>query len=159
MTGGAVTAVERTEEGKDRNWLITVTPSTQGTVTVALAPKESCEDEGAICTEDDRSIAQAIEIDIEGPATAATRITSTSITSEPGPDGTWDTDDVVTAQVVFSAQVTVIGPPNVGPTLAILLDATRREAAYTGKLYEPFERRTEASPNGRLLRPDTVDAG
>ena len=29
----------------------------------------------------------------------------------------------------------------------------------TGKLYEPFERRTEASPNGRLLRPDTVDAG
>ena len=90
------------------------------------------EDDGAICTEHGRSIAETIEIDIEGPATAATRVTSTSITSEPGPNGTWDTGEVVTAQVVFSAQVTVNGPPNVGPTLAILLDGTRREATYTG---------------------------
>ena len=31
--------------------------------------------------------------------------------------------------------------------------------AASGKLYEPFERRTEASPNGRLLRPDTDEGG
>ena len=132
VTGGAVTAVERTVEGQDQRWRITVTPSTQGTVTIALAPKERCEDEGAICAEDGRSIAEAIEIDIEGPATATTRVTSASITSEPRSNGTWHTGEVVTARVVFSAQVTVNGPPGVGPTLAILLDGTRREAAYTG---------------------------
>ena len=29
----------------------------------------------------------------------------------------------------------------------------------TGKLYEPFVRRTEASPAGHLLRPDTAEVG
>ena len=59
-------------------------------------------------------------------------VTAASVTSDPGGNGLWDTGETVTAEVRFSAPVTVSGPPGVGPRLGILLDETRREADYTG---------------------------
>ena len=66
------------------------------------------------------------------PFTPATRITEAAVTSDRGPNKTWDTGEVVTARLVFSTEVTVDDPLNVGPTLAITLDGTEREAAYAG---------------------------
>ena len=60
---------------------------------------------------------------------AAVHVTSAAVTSAPGDNGTWDEDETVAAEVRFDAPVTVTGGP---PTLALLLDAARREAAYTG---------------------------
>ena len=60
---------------------------------------------------------------------AAVRVTGAAVTSGPGGNGTWDAGETVEAEVRFSAPVTVTGGP---PTLGILLDRRRREAAYGG---------------------------
>ena len=60
---------------------------------------------------------------------AVVGVTGASVTSGPGDNGTWDEDETIDAQVRFSAPVTVSGGP---PTLAVMLDGTRREATYSG---------------------------
>ena len=131
VTGGSVTAAEKVNEESSRSWLVTVTPSSAAeAVSVTLAPKESCDAEGAICTADGRTIPAPIEAEV--PARAATYITGVEVTSNPGANGVWDTGETVRVQVAFNAQVGVHGPPGSGPTLGIALDGARREAGYTG---------------------------
>ena len=131
MTGGSVTAAEKVNEESSRNWRVTVTPSSAAeAVSVTLAPKESCTEEGAICTADGRSIPAPIEAEV--PVRAATYITGVEVTSNPGANGVWDTGETVRVQVAFNAQVGVHGPPGSGPTLGVALDGARREAGYTG---------------------------
>ncbi len=131
VTGGSVTAAEKVNEESSRNWRVTVTPSSAAeAVSVTLAPKESCDAEGAICTADGRTIPALIEAEV--PARAATYITGVEVTSNPGANGVWDTGETVRVQVAFNAQVGVHGPPGSGPTLGIALDGARREAGYTG---------------------------
>ena len=62
-------------------------------------------------------------------ARTAVRVTGVSVTSSPGDNGAWDAGETVEAEVRFDAPVTVTGGP---PTLGILLDGARREAAYAG---------------------------
>ena len=131
VTGGSVTAAEKVNEESSRNWRVTVTPSSAAeAVSVTLAPKESCTEEGAICTADGRTIPAPVEAEV--PARAATYITGVEVTSNPGANGVWDTGETVRVQVAFNAQVGVHGPPGSGPTLGIALDGARREAGYTG---------------------------
>ena len=133
VTGGALTAVAQAVEGESRNWDLTVTPSAAAdAVTVTLAPKETCAAANAICTADGRGISAPVEAEV--PGREPTRVVSASVTSDPGANGTWDTGETVTAAVVFNRAVAVQGPPNVKPTLGILLGSTRREAglATTG---------------------------
>ena len=131
VTNGRVTGVEPVEAGKSQTWTITVEPSSQAEVTIALQPKESCTETGALCTEDDRGIAEAVSATVLGPEPVP-YVTEVSVTSDPGSNGVWDTGETVAAEVRFSGPVTVTGPPGVGPRLGILLDGTRREADYTG---------------------------
>ena len=63
---------------------------------------------------------------------AAVGVTGASLTSGPGGNGTWDTDEHVEAEVRFSGPVTVTGPREAKPTLGITLDGRQREAAYIG---------------------------
>ena len=50
-----------------RSWVITVSPaSATEAVTVALVPKASCDDEGAICTEDGRGLEDEVEAEVPG---------------------------------------------------------------------------------------------
>ena len=131
VTGGSVTAAEKVNEESSRSWRVTVTPSSAAeAVSVTLAPKESCTEEGAICTADGRTIPAPVEAEV--PARAATYITGVEVTSNPGSNGVWDTGETVRVQVAFNAQVGVHGPPGSGPTLGIALDGARREAGYTG---------------------------
>ena len=61
VTGGAITTAVQTSPPNNRNWQITVQPSAPDTaVTLFLVPKDGCTDEGAICTEDDRGLANGI---------------------------------------------------------------------------------------------------
>ena len=131
VTNGQVTGAEPVEAGKSQTWTITVEPSSQAEVTIALQPKESCTETGALCTEDDRGIAEAVSATVLGPEPVP-YVTEVSVTSDPGSNGVWDTGETVAAEVRFSGPVTVVGPPGVGPRLGILLDGTRREADYTG---------------------------
>ena len=56
-------------------------------------------------------------------------VKATAVTSGPGGNGIWDAGETVEAELRFNAPVTVEGGP---PTLGLLLDGTRREAAYAG---------------------------
>ncbi len=128
ITGGSLTGVARTVAGENGSWDVTVTPTTAAeAVTVTLTPKESCETAGAVCTAAGRGLEEAVEATV--PGRAPTGVVSASLTSGPGETGTWDTGERVEAAVRFSAPVRVSGGT---PTLGIVLDGTRREAAYTG---------------------------
>ena len=73
VTGGAITTAVQTSPPNSRNWRITVQPSApNAAVTLFLVPKDGCTGEGAICTEDDRSLANGIGTFISGvpPLTA-----------------------------------------------------------------------------------------
>ena len=133
VTGGTLTTVAQAVAGESRNWDLTVTPSAAAdAVTVTFTPKETCETENAICTADGRGLSGPVEVEV--PGREPTRVVSASVTSDPGANGTWDTGETVTAAVVFNRAVAVQGPPNVKPTLGILLGGARREAelATTG---------------------------
>ena len=128
-TGGTVTGLERAAKGEDRSWNVTVTPdSAAGAVTLTLAPAEDCAAEHAVCL---AGVALAEAATVEIPGRAPTRVVSAELISGPGENGTWDTGETVEAQVVFSREVLVHGPPGVTPTLGIALDGVRREAALT----------------------------
>ena len=129
VTGGAVTAAEQVSPASSRSWVITVSPaSATEAVTVALVPKASCDDEGAICTEDGRGL--EAEVEAEVPGREPTQVVSATVTSGPGENGTWDTGETVVVEVRFSREVSLSGPPNVKPAIGITLDGTRRDAGY-----------------------------
>ena len=130
VSGGSVTAVTPTAGSDTSSWQVTVRPAgTAPPVVLALPATAHCADADAICTVDERGLDARVEGTVPG---ATTRVTSASVTSGPGGNGTWDTGETVEAELRFSDTVTVGGPPGAGPVLTILLDGTPREAAYTG---------------------------
>ena len=131
VSGGSVTAVTQTAGSDARSWQVTVQPAgTQAAVVLALPATADCAAADAICTGDGRPLSEVLEAAVA--AAPAVRATGASVTSGPGDNGTWDTGERVEAEVRFSAAVTVTGLPDARPTLGILLDGTRREAAYVG---------------------------
>ena len=125
VTGGRVTGARRVDGRSDR-WELTVTPSSQGEVTVTLPLGRACTETGAFCTADKRTLSNGLLGLVAGPATSVTRVTGARLVTGPGENGTWDAGETVTAEVTFSAAVTVQG----APTLGVTLDGVRREAAH-----------------------------
>ena len=75
VTNGSVTAARRVTAGKHRVWDVTVTPSGDGAVTVALPETTDCAAAGAICTADQRMLAAvSATVPETAPAGAAFRV-------------------------------------------------------------------------------------
>ncbi len=149
VTGGAPGAVAQTESGKNRRWDITVTPSVAEAVSIALAPKESCGAEGAICTGDGRGLPETVEAEV--PGGAPTQVVSARVSSGPGLNGTWDTGETVVVEVRFSREVSLSGPAGATPAIGIALDGTRRDADYesgSGSHALRFEYEVAAADDG-----------
>ena len=68
VTGGSVTGVRQVDAASTRRWEIAVAPSSDAAVTVALAPRASCDAAGAVCTEDGLGLDRAAEAAVPGPA-------------------------------------------------------------------------------------------
>ena len=68
VTGGSVTGVRQVDAASTRRWEIAVAPSSDAAVTVALAPKASCDEVGAVCTGDGLGLDRAAEAAVPGPA-------------------------------------------------------------------------------------------
>ena len=68
VTGGSVTGVRQVDAASTRRWEIAVAPSSDAAVTVALAPRASCDAPGAVCTEDGLGLDRAAEAAVPGPA-------------------------------------------------------------------------------------------
>ena len=67
VTGGTGLKVRRLEAGKNVRWEITVTPSSNADVTIALNATTDCSAEGAICTGDGRKLSNRLEVTVAGP--------------------------------------------------------------------------------------------
>ena len=57
----------RLEKGKNLRWEITVSPDSNGAVTIVLPAPTDCEAEGAICTGDGRPLSERVELTVSGP--------------------------------------------------------------------------------------------
>ena len=67
VTGGGVTKAKRATKGGNQTWTMTVQPSGNGAVTVILPATTNCSASGAICTNDDRPLSNALAATIHGP--------------------------------------------------------------------------------------------
>ena len=67
LTGGEVTKARRLERPANVRWEITVQPSSNSDVTVALPATTDCAAQGAICTSDGRMLSNALEIAVSRP--------------------------------------------------------------------------------------------
>ena len=67
VTGGGVTKAKRATKGGNQTWAMTVQPSGNGAVTVILPATTNCTASGAICTNDDRPLSNALAATIHGP--------------------------------------------------------------------------------------------
>ena len=68
VTGGSVSKARRLEPGKNVKWEITVQPSSDSDVTIALNATTDCTAQGAICTSDGRKLSSGLELTISGPS-------------------------------------------------------------------------------------------
>ncbi len=67
VNGGDVHYVRRLERGKNMRWEITISPSSDGAVTISLPATTSCTATGAICTDDGRKLQAVSPTEIPGP--------------------------------------------------------------------------------------------
>ena len=69
VTGGTVTRVRRLAPPGNIHWEITVRPDSNSAVTIVLPVTEDCVAQGAVCTEDDRVLANRTELRVPGVQT------------------------------------------------------------------------------------------
>ena len=67
VTGGEVVRARRMEKGKNLRWEITVSPDSNGAVTIVLPATTNCDAEGAICTGDGRMLSNQETLTVAGP--------------------------------------------------------------------------------------------
>ena len=98
-TGGEVVKVRRLERGKNVRWEITVQPSGNAGVTVALPATTDCSSQGAICTGDGRKLSSALEVTVPGPEASSQRSQqqNSAATGAPAITGTARVGETLTA--------------------------------------------------------------
>ena len=67
VTGGRIASLSRLAEDDNQRWRVGVEPDSNAEVTISLGPSFDCADEGAVCTEDGRILANNIHAVIKGP--------------------------------------------------------------------------------------------
>ena len=109
VTGGSVDNVRRLVPGYNARWEITVTPSSEADVTLALnATTTKCSAEGAICNVDGVKLSGALELVVPGPSSnsAATGAPTIGGTARVGESLTASTSDIADADGLANASFT-----------------------------------------------------
>ena len=75
VTDGTVTRARRVN-GRSDLWEITVEPDSDADVTIALPATDDCDDEGAVCTRDDKQLSNRSELTVSGPVPVNTPATT-----------------------------------------------------------------------------------
>ena len=98
-TGGEVVKARRLERGKNVRWEITVQPSGNAGVTVALPATTDCSSQGAICTGDGRKLSSALEVTVLGPEASSqlSQQQNSAATGAPAITGTARVGETLTA--------------------------------------------------------------
>ena len=71
VEGGTVDGARRLVSGSNIRWEISVSPDSDGDITVVLPVTEDCDADGAICTEDGRMLSSPLEFTVSGPPLTA----------------------------------------------------------------------------------------
>ena len=124
VTNGSLTGITQNEWDISR-WDLTITPSAAADITLELAASVPCDEDGALCTLIGRRLKQRVQTSIDYTPPPPT-ISSVTLVSDAGDNDRWDANELVTAEVVFTAPVYIQGQP----TLGITVTGTRHEAAY-----------------------------
>ena len=66
VTGGSVTGARRLVSGKNLRWEISVSPDSNGDVTITLPATTDCDAQGAICTDGDKKLSNRLELTVSG---------------------------------------------------------------------------------------------
>ena len=108
VTGGEVDNVRRLEPGKNVKWEITIQPSSNAGVTIALNATTDCSAQGAICTSDNRMLSSGLELVVSGPPSnsAATGAPTVSGTAQVGETLTAETSGIADADGLAGASFT-----------------------------------------------------
>ena len=77
VSGGTVTRARRLVIGANTGWSITIEPDTDGDIAITL-PARACTETGAVCTDDDRALAEAVSATVPGPASGFIEISIAS---------------------------------------------------------------------------------
>ena len=81
VTGGAVADLRRVDLRRDL-WTVTVTPSSDDAVTVAVPANRACDVSGAVCTADGEQLSSRAEATVPGPQPTVSVSASTSPVTE-----------------------------------------------------------------------------
>ena len=81
VTGGAVADLRRVDLRRDL-WTVTVTPSSDDAVTVAVPANRACDVSGAVCTADGKQLSSRAEATVPGPLPAVSVSAGTSPVTE-----------------------------------------------------------------------------
>ena len=108
VTEGSVDNVRRLVPGNNARWEITVTPSSEADVTVALNSTTKCSAEGAICNVDGVKLSGVLELVVPGPSSnsAATGAPTIGGTARVGESLTASTSDIADADGLANASFT-----------------------------------------------------
>ena len=68
VQGGTITRVWRRVEGRNRQWVVQVTPSGNGDVTASVNGTGQCREDHAVCDAAGRKLATGAEVRVKGPA-------------------------------------------------------------------------------------------
>ena len=71
VKGGTVDGARRLVSGSNIRWEISVSPDSDGDITVVLPVTEDCEADGAICTDDGKMLCSPLEFTVKGPPLTA----------------------------------------------------------------------------------------
>ena len=108
VTEGSVSNVRRLEPGKNVKWEITVQPSSDADVTIAVNATTDCSAEGAICTSDGGKLSGGLELVVPGPQenSAATGAPTIGRTAQVGETLTANTTGISDADGLANASFT-----------------------------------------------------
>ena len=67
VTRGTVVGARRLDRSSNIRWEISVSPDSNGDVTVVLPATTDCEADSAICTEDGRMLSNSLSFTVSGP--------------------------------------------------------------------------------------------
>ena len=109
VTGGSVDNVRRLVPGNNARWEITVTPSSEAAVTLALNATTNCSAEGAICNVDGVKLSGGLELVVpwtSSPLSPATGAPTINGTARVGESLTASTSDIADADGLANASFT-----------------------------------------------------
>ena len=124
VTGGAVTDLRRVDRRRDL-WTVTVTPSSDDAVTVAVPANRACDVSGAVCTADGEQLSSRAEATVPGPQPAV----SVSAGTSPVTEGT-ATAFTLTRTSGTAAALTVTVTVTVSEDGAVLSETPPTEAVF-----------------------------